>query len=189
MSKKPSPDLSRPKAPKRSSKILTKAPASEEEIASILSRLGLMGDQALAIVSVAYLDAALEQRLRLAFIPLHPEDDARIFDGAANGILGTTSSKIRVAYAMNLINFEAYHDLTIMNDIRNAFAHSLKSVSFKTKEIIDDCNKLTFIKSNEALGTILPRKRTSAKKIFCDTAFLLYCSIYAKSFLIKQQAS
>jgi hypothetical protein len=50
-------------------------------------------------MGAAYLEHVLEVYLRTVFKPLSKNDDTRMFDGAAGGILGTFSNKIRIAYA------------------------------------------------------------------------------------------
>jgi hypothetical protein len=87
--------------------------------------------------------AAIIASLRL----MASDEDKRMFDGARNGILGTFSNKIRVAYALGLLPPEAYADLLIINDIRNAFAHSLhRNVDFNNDHIKDDCAKLEYLR-------------------------------------------
>jgi hypothetical protein len=54
-------------------------------------------DHALAVAAAAYLDHAIELLLRSRLHgDLSPDDDNRLFNGAANGIFGTASAKIRV---------------------------------------------------------------------------------------------
>jgi len=66
-----------------------------------------------------------------------------MFDGSSNGILGTFSNKIRLAHAIEVINQVTYKDLLLINDIRNVFAHTLHSVSFKNDLVKKDCVDLT----------------------------------------------
>jgi hypothetical protein len=98
-------------------------------------------DHGAVLSAVAYLDHALELLLRASFRPLTSDEESRMFDGSANAVLGTTSNKIRTAYAMKLLESGTYQDLLRMNDIRNAFAHSLHNVTFDTPEIAADCNQ------------------------------------------------
>ncbi len=106
--------------------------------------IGLLAasDQAAALTGVAYLDHALEILLKASFRTLTTEEQTRMFDGRANGILGTITSKIRTAYAMRLIEPIAYRDLLLINDIRNVFAHTLHDVSFMNELVKEDCSKL-----------------------------------------------
>src|ERR1043165_5645879 len=97
----------------------------------ILSELtSFANDQALAVTGMAYLENMAEQVLRAVFVPLSQRDYARMFDGAANGILGGMNSKVRMLYALGKIDAQTYSDLLLMTQIRNVFAHSLHLVNF-----------------------------------------------------------
>jgi hypothetical protein len=74
------------------------------------------------------------------------QEEKRLFDGAQNGVLGTFSAKIRMAYALGLLLNEVYYDLLIINGIRNAFAHSLHEVYFDNQHITSSCEKLVWAK-------------------------------------------
>ena len=77
-------------------------------------------NRACAPVTGAQTLIRLELLLKSKFCYLTPAEDRRLFDGAQNGILGTFSAKIRVAYAMGILIGPVYDDLLIINDIRNA---------------------------------------------------------------------
>ena len=112
----------------------------------IMSDLKAFGPQATAIMSAAYLDHALELYLRASFVEFsRKEDDQRMFDGAAGGVLGSFSAKIRTAAAMGLIHQRVFRALILINDIRNAFAHSLHVVDFSHEAISADCKQLAEI--------------------------------------------
>jgi DNA-binding MltR family transcriptional regulator len=49
--------------------------------------------------------------------------------------LGTFSSRIKIAYALGIIGGKSRHDLDIVGNIRNAFAHGMRDLAFDTKEI------------------------------------------------------
>jgi hypothetical protein len=93
-----------------------------------------------------------------------------MFDGSANGILGTTSNKIRVAYATKLIEPDLYADLMLINEIRNVFAHSLHKPDFSHTFVQADCSRLKL--GSEASG-VRPAP-TNAKERFLYSAFESY---------------
>jgi hypothetical protein len=124
-----------------SRKLLKDLP-SEEEMAEIVSDLKSHGPQATAVMGAAYLEHVLEVYLRTVFKPLSKNDDTRMFDGAAGGILGGFSNKIRIAYAMGLIHENPYKTLLLINDIRNVFAHSLHKIDFENDLLAEDCERL-----------------------------------------------
>jgi hypothetical protein len=85
------------KAREMPSKKLLKQLSSEDEKIDFLFALRNAPDHALAITAAAYLDHAIELLLRSRLhCDLSPDDDNRLFNGAANGIFGTASAKIRV---------------------------------------------------------------------------------------------
>lgn len=159
-----------------SRKLLDELPSSEE-MAAIMSSLKLMDDATVAMMSAAYLDHALELLLKSHFRQLTANETIRLFDGSQNAILGTFSVKIRVAFALGLLMLDAYTDLLLINDIRNAFAHSLhRGVDFLNEHIRADCDKLTYLK--------LPYLRRGEEPpysvpihLFIETVQLIYSSI------------
>jgi DNA-binding MltR family transcriptional regulator len=59
-----------------------------------------------------------------------------------NGPLRSFAAKIDVAYAFELIDDELHDDLTIIRDIRNAFAHSVVETNFESAKIVDLVQRL-----------------------------------------------
>jgi DNA-binding MltR family transcriptional regulator len=145
-------------------RLLDELPSSEE-MAAAIEGLRLMDDANLVLMSVGYLDYALELLLKAQFIRLTNAEEKRLFDGSQNAMLGTFSSKIRIAYAVGLLLSEIYTDLLIINDIRNAFAHSLhREVYFTDDHIIEDCKKLLWVEKRarlvgEPIGSFQPALR------------------------------
>ena len=93
-----------------------------------------------------------------------------MFDGASNGILGLFSSKIRVAYAMRMIDAKMYNDLLLINDIRNVFAHSLHNVTFEHKLVSEDCRKFSGLPDFGKMGL----KLTKPIDQFCHVTLTIY---------------
>jgi hypothetical protein len=125
-------------------------------------------DHVTAITGAAYLDSILENLIAASFRRLSDEDYTRMFSGAAGGILGSASAKIRLAYANKLIEDEAvYHDLKLINDIRNVFAHSLHRVDFNNDLIKADCLKLKTI-------IFAPRPEDPGRSAFMSVVEFLY---------------
>jgi len=59
-----------------------------------------------------------------------------------NAPLGSFYSATLLAFAMGLIDETTKKQLNLIRDIRNAFAHALRPISFKTPEIVEACEKL-----------------------------------------------
>jgi hypothetical protein len=160
--------------PRSASRTLLDKLPSPEEMRATINNLKRQSDAAIALISIAYLDHALELLLKAEFKPVSATDEARIFDSARNGILGTFSSKIRIAHAMGLTVTTIYPDMILINDIRNVFGHSLHSnVKFTHELIIKDCENLKCIVEFEKMRGDKPKKR-SPKNMFVDTVQHIY---------------
>ena len=142
-----------------SKKLLKELPTDKAMMDTLI---GLMdaSDQGVALTGAAYLDHVLQVLLTAYFRVLTTEERSRMFDGSANGILGATTAKIRLAYAMSLLGPLEYRDLLLINDIRNVFAHTLHHISFANELVADDCATL---RSWEGSG-LQPPANTSKDK-------------------------
>jgi hypothetical protein len=160
-----------------SRKLLKDLP-SEEEMAKIVIDLKSHSHQAAAIMGAAYLEHVLEVYLRTVFRPLSKNDDTRIFDGAAGGILGTFSSKIRIAFALGLLPEEDYKVLLLINDIRNVFAHSLHKIDFDHSLLTEDCERLAALSDPLALAVgLAPFRGDPPVEIYSKMVQHLYFSM------------
>ena len=144
------------------SKKLLKELPSEDDMRATLYGLLAESDQAVALLGAAYLDHALQVLFTAKFRLLLSDERQRLFNGAASGILGFMSAKIIMASALEMIGPDTYHDLTLINDIRNVFAHSLHGVSFETPLIARDCAKLKIFKP----GVLTALQQTPKQKYF-----------------------
>jgi hypothetical protein len=98
---------------------------------------GLRNDRGAAILLAANVENALDSVL-LRVLDDSKQDDLFSFHGP----LGTFSSKILMAQALELIGPETFSNLTYIRHIRNAFAHSKKPINFKTPEVKAACQLL-----------------------------------------------
>jgi DNA-binding MltR family transcriptional regulator len=71
---------------------------------------------------------------------------AELFDGTAP--LSTFSAKIKIAYAMGIIGKLTRHDLEKLREIRNAFAHSIRHLSFDLPEIANIVESFNALKDS-----------------------------------------
>ncbi len=67
---------------------------------------------------------------------------AELFD-EANGVLGTYSSRAKLAYCLGLIPDALFQNIKQIAKIRNAFAHSHIALDFDNPEVAQLCRKLT----------------------------------------------
>ena len=97
-----------------------------------------VADHAIAMIGVSILERALEIAIRSRLIPLTPDERKRLFKFENHGPLSNFSDRIKMAYALNLIDSETRDELDLIRAIRNAFAHSTQLITFNTAEINRD---------------------------------------------------
>jgi len=83
---------------------------------------------AAAILGAVVVENLLETRLRDRLAPRADE----LWDKLTgeNGALGTLHRKIQMARALRIIDDATQHNINIVKDIRNAFAHAKTSIDF-----------------------------------------------------------
>ncbi len=140
-------------------------------------------DRGLALVAAEFFDATLERLLRARFSPglkNQPKLIKPLFEGF--GPLSTFSSKISVSYAIDLLQDWMASDLDLIRRIRNDFAHSLESKTFRDPNISRMVGQLASFakaiksveKTNETRASKQPRQ-----DIFEDTSrnkFVVACT-------------
>lgn len=120
-------------------------------------------DRGAALLLAANIENALDVVL---FRVLNPATKDEMFD--QRGPLGTFSSKILMGQALGLFGSETSRNLTNIRHIRNAFAHSKKPITFKTREVKAACDLIvtqevvyprTVPKKSERPDRLMGRKR------------------------------
>lgn len=96
-------------------------------------------DRIAAICGGAYLETALTEGLRS-----HLVGDQKAWDRmfSFTGPLATFEAKIRIAYMTSMITDDFQHDMLILKDIRNKFAHDLTTSSFDIDQFRDRLRNL-----------------------------------------------
>lgn len=113
-------------------------------------------DRGAAVLGGAYADTvlgeALKSKLRDLNLPNKETLHKRLF--RHYGPLSTFSARIDMAFALYLIGENTRHDLDIIRDIRNDFAHDLevgspdKGLTFLSESVAARCNNLWFPKND-----------------------------------------
>lgn len=99
------------------------------------------GPRSCAILGAAILDVMLENVILENFRPLSGADYDSLFGNSMP--LGSFSAKISTAYAMRLIDQETKRNLNYIREIRNALAHTVQPLGFRTKEVAAVARLLT----------------------------------------------
>ena len=111
------------------------------EVEPLYDNLNEGSDLAVALIGAAYLDQCLGSLLKQKFI------DSSISEKLlepGSGLLGEFTARARLAYSLGLIEKPIYVDLITIVEIRNIFAHSHLTISFKDEIVADKCNTLHF---------------------------------------------
>jgi hypothetical protein len=111
-------------------------------------------DRSVAILIAIQIDEALKRTLVRWLRPLNTKERDGLF--GINRPLSNFSARIRLCHAMRVIGPDTRDELDIIREIRNAFAHSGREISFATKEIKDACN---FLRSPFWFPSMRPRAR------------------------------
>ena len=136
-------------------------------------------DRGVVLVVAAFLDEQLEMLLTRHFI-----DDAKVAREllSNNGPLATFSSRIKLAYCLDLMHPEQYSDLQIIRKIRNEFAHSHTPADFSSDRVRDLCANLGFMHQVPDLerkvdfSTMFDEPETTRNQ-FIANALALFCGL------------
>jgi DNA-binding MltR family transcriptional regulator len=118
-------------------------PLSSAAIRSFKEQFSLHTERGAALMSAASLDAKLVDVLKAHMI--NSSLKAMMF--REGGPLGSFSTRIRLAYLLGIISKPVYHELEIVREIRNKFAHRLDVFDFSHQEIKEQCDKLIIVRS------------------------------------------
>jgi DNA-binding MltR family transcriptional regulator len=115
-----------------------KLPATEEELQFRGIHLGEQlhkeSERGIVLLAATLLDENLELLLRHHFASKSKKIIDPLFDGF--GPLATFSGKIKISFAFSIITDDEFHDLEILRDIRNHFAHQYEKASFDEQWIV-----------------------------------------------------
>jgi hypothetical protein len=106
----------------------TKPSRSLQELLQIV---GALSQSATVLVACAVLDAELERALKVTMRPMNSAMHSRLFEGY--GPLSSFSSKIDLAYALNITADDVHANLGIIKDIRNKFAHTTEILTLESE--------------------------------------------------------
>jgi DNA-binding MltR family transcriptional regulator len=142
----PSPS---PQRPIRPFKQLTRTTPKIAEMESIWGEIGRYSDGTAALVVSAWIDRHLEEAIKLNLVTYLTETEVGSFF-INQGILESIGAKTKLAHGLGIIGPITRDGITSTTQIRNVFAHSPEIVNFETKEIVERCKGLSFIKSINA---------------------------------------
>ena len=97
-------------------------------------------DRAVALIAACIIDDILEISILTKFRHLNSDERKRLFD--PDQPLSSFSAKIRIAYALDLIDRPQQQNLDCVRSIRNAFAHITRPLEFRHPIVVDVCRYL-----------------------------------------------
>jgi DNA-binding MltR family transcriptional regulator len=95
-------------------------------------------DRAVILLSAALAELGLEVALKKLFREDMSAED--LFDW--NGPLGDFAGKIKLSFALSLFNQTTKHDLDLIRQLRNGFAHSRHPLQFASPQVANMCRHL-----------------------------------------------
>ena len=104
---------------------------SDKRIKPYWDSLEQESDRAIAIIAACLLDTALEELIRMFYIKERGVGNLFKDDHILRGFF----TKISIAYFSGLIPQVLYHDLKLICQIRNRFAHTLTDLDFTDESI------------------------------------------------------
>ena len=142
----------------------------------VLDEMQKESDRSTAILLGAELDDTLGQILVKHLLPprakKYPGAFARIF-----------SARIELAYRLGLLHPLLHHELHIIKDIRNEFAHKTIGITFESSEVVVHTSKLVMAKAYDQLIIAMSKARpelvslrnqNSRERFVISGAFLLH---------------
>ncbi len=124
-----------------------KLPSNEDEFNQrrdiLIELLSSESDRGVVMIGASFLDEALEVLLRAKFgADKNKVKDVvnPLFGGV--GPLTTFSSKIKLSYALDLIDDWVYKDMEIVREIRNTFAHQISAADFGDADVFNLTERL-----------------------------------------------
>ncbi len=140
-------------------------------LVGFVMKMGGTSDLALAILAGAELERILHRILETYLLPKSAKNINDLL--SSNGSCGTFFSQIELAYRLGIISKEITHDLHIVRDIRNCFAHGVHEMSFASDQVKNKLSKLVISKEK----SIHDSRLNELRKIFQDLVYDLTDSL------------
>jgi DNA-binding MltR family transcriptional regulator len=141
----------------------TTLPGLSADVARMVEDFDRETDRGVALLAAAFLDDVMDVMLRAVMVD---EPDA------VNRLMGTGralesfGARVHLAYCMGLLGRDVYHDLNLIREIRNDFAHR-QPTNFEGEEIRGKCQRL------KAASTVMADAGCTARERFTATVVML----------------
>ncbi len=112
-----------------------------QEQQQFLDEFSKESDRAAAVLGGAYLDTILEQMIAARLVG---SGESPIGGNILKRALQSFASRVSAAFTLGLILEWEARDLSVVNKIRNEFAHRIHGLSFGEARIMDYCREFSF---------------------------------------------
>lgn len=149
----------------RSLRHVIRKPMSRNDVLDTFTEYQKLDDRSAVIFAAAVIEVGLERLIRARMRKLGSDDYNALFSGT--GPLASFSAKTRIAYALEFIGPATRHDLAIINEIRNVFAHAPRKITLKNKSVWDRllCLKIVSASRKAQMQYPLPGKSTRKREM------------------------
>lgn len=138
-------------------------------------------DRAAAIVGAAFLDEQIKEYIK-QFLVDNEKVVSELF--APDRSLGAFGSRIQIAFALGLLTEDEYHDLKVIQGIRNTFAHDLHGLTCEDAWIKQQC---ALLKLPKLVLDPSFYNRTPARDLFLWVVEVLYGTCLVEGALKQNQ--
>lgn len=140
-------------------------------LVGLIMKMDNASESALAILASVELERILHRILETYLLPKSAENINDLL--SSNGSCGTFFAQIELAYRLGIIPKEITHDLHIVRDMRNCFAHGVHEMSFESDQVKNKLFKLAKSQEKDVQGSGLSELR----KLFQDSVYDLIDSL------------
>lgn len=144
-----------------------------EDTKKLFDVLNEGNDLSCVLIGTSFLDETLRTLLQKYFIKSNTAKNLLNPQGA----LGTFGSRCDLAYSLTLINKKKYNDLKVIEEIRNLFAHSHLTKSFRDSEVITFTDKLTYCDILKGTGIFQEIENPSPEQIYTSSRSRFHLTI------------
>ena len=142
-------------------------------------------DRAAIVIAGSIVEDALRSMLEAHMRVTQTKTEENEIWGS-QGVLGTFSAKIRLAYALRLLDAGARKQLDVLREMRNACAHSQMPIDFDTPQLREVCSG--FLQASRAKKRVLPETNKGFRSAF-ESECMWLATTFLKSGLDTYRSS
>lgn len=125
---------------------------TREEQSALLMEVSRSEPRAALLLGATFLEDALRRTIEPNFGHMNKSEIKNLFE-EQGGSLYNFAGKIKIGYAMQIIDADIQHDLDIIRNLRNGAAHGLRAFTFETAVVQTEIRKLRVVQGINAVDT------------------------------------